>query len=484
MSATVKPATQTIALFALLTGALFAPMRAFAHASEQAFVLLLPTKVYITSGVLAVALTIVVLALAPQTMSHGLLRAKRLFSKNPQSHSALTMADITSIVTTLLLAWLIWTGLTGSHDPLKNPLPLFIWTLWWIGFVVIQGIVGNLWRWLNPWTGLYRLCTSFKDNPHRVALPAWLGHWPAVIVLLLFMVFALADIAPDSPTRLSIIVGVYWLVIFIGMLLFGDQCLKRVEAFSVLLSFYSQLAWFGRIKNDFLTGFAGWHALANPTTTISAAVFVLVLLGTGSFDGFNETFYWLNSIGINPLEFPGRSAVVTQTVVGLLLATALLIAVYAACIYLGVTLANRQIYDQIGKPVHFRQAFCYLAIAILPIAFAYHFAHFLTTFLVNAQYALAAASDPFDTGADLLGLGTFYVTTGFMNSHHTVEAIWLTQAAAVVFGHVLSVLLAHALALDLFGSARRAIISQVPLAVFMVGYTFIGLWLLAAPRGA
>ena len=30
--------------------------------------------------------------------------------------------------------------------------------------------------------------------------------------------------------------------------------------------------------------------------------------------------------------------------------------------------------------------------------------------------ALAAASDPFATGADYLGLGTYYVTTGFFNT--------------------------------------------------------------------
>lgn len=250
----------------------------------------------------------------------------------------------------------------------------------------------------------------------------------------------------------------------------------------MLLHRYAQLTTFAKQNNHMHVGMPGWRALANPATSTSSAVFILVLLGTGSFDGFNETFYWLNIIGVNPLEFPGRSAVVKQTVVGLTLANALLILIYSCCVYIGLILANRQAED--AQHVRFRQAFCHLAIAILPIAFAYHFAHFLTAFLINAQYTLAAVTDPLNSGADLFGLGTFYVTTGFMNSHHSVKIIWLCQAFAVVAGHILSVLLAHALALDLFGSARRAIISQVPLAAFMVGYTFIGLWLLAAPRGA
>jgi len=139
-------------------------------------------------------------------------------------------------------------------------------------------------------------------------------------------------------------------------------------------------------------GMPGWRVLTNPAVSISSAVFILVLLGTGSFDGFNETFYWLSIIGVNPLEFPGRSAVVNQTVIGLILSNTLLVLIYACCIYAGLMLANRQADN--SQSVRFREAFCYLAISILPIALAYHFAHFLTAFLVNVQYALAAATDP------------------------------------------------------------------------------------------
>jgi len=30
----------------------------------------------------------------------------------------------------------------------------------------------------------------------------------------------------------------------------------------------------------------------------------------------------------------------------------------------------------------------------------------------------------------------------------------------------------------------RIVVSQIPMALFMIAYTFFGLWLLAAPRGA
>jgi len=88
-----------------------------------------------------------------------------------------------------------------------------------------------------------------------------------------------------------------------------------------------------------------------------------------------------------------------------------------------------------------------------------------------------------NTGADLLGLGDFHVTTGFFNTPGTVRAIWLSQAGVVVAGHVIAILLAHVLALRGHGNNLRAIIAQAPLAIFMIGYTFFGLWLLASPRG-
>ena len=138
----------------------------------------------------------------------------------------------------------------------------------------------------------------------------------------------------------------------------------------------------------------------------------------------------------------------------------------------------------IGRSDKFETAFRRFALTILPIAIGYHIAHFLPTFLVKIQYAVAATSDPWSTGADYLGWGTFYVTTGFFNSIETVRVIFLAQAIAVVAGHILSIQCAHAVAIRLIGDNRRTVLVQVPLALFMIVYTLFGLWLLATPRGA
>ena len=125
-----------------------------------------------------------------------------------------------------------------------------------------------------------------------------------------------------------------------------------------------------------------------------------------------------------------------------------------------------------------------VALTLLPIAYVYHVAHYLPSFLVSIQYTLAAISDPLARGDDLLGIQPFYVTTGFFNVITSVRLIWLTQAGLVVLGHVWSVMLAHRLAEREFDGRRAPLLATLPLSLFMIAYTFLGLWLLAAPRGA
>lgn len=452
--------------------ALSNPGPAFAHASEQGFVLLLPTDIYIPFGVAAVALTVLILALLPAARTTNLFAHKVL--GQPRASGLEVM---TSLVTLAMLAALVMIGLFGSRDPLANLLPLIIWTAWWIAFVVLQGLVGDLWHWLNPWTGLYQLLVNALGLRPRWGLPERLGSWPGVVAFLGFMAFALADLAPDDPSRLATFVLDYWLYTFAGMVLFGGEAwLSRCECFTILLRQFATLCFFQRGPDGLEITTPGRPLVQAESLSISAGVFVLLILGSGTFDGLNETFWWLGQIGVNPLAFPGRSAVVWQTLSGLLATNILLIVVFAITLYAGLWLADER--------TRFKEAFGRMVRAILPIALAYHAAHFLSALLVNGQYAIKAVSDPWARGADYLGLGEFHVTTGFFNSRDSVEVIWLSQAGIIVVGHIVAVLVSHAIAIDMFRDAKKATLSQVPMAVFMVMYTLMGLALLAAPRGA
>ena len=472
-------------LFALLSVGLIllGATPALAHVSEQGLVLLLPTNVYITAGVLAVVLTVFLLALLPATTTHRLMQP-RTISRLPSCSRLRTISSLLSLV---FLLTLICVGFLGSRDPLKNPLPLYIWTFCWIGLVGVQGLIGNLWYWINPWSGLCQLL-GIKNETTLGQHIQRLGVWPALGLFLSFIVFALAYPAPDDPDLLAVIVGLYFLLTLLAMMVFGHEVWSRSGEFiGVVMAFYARMSPVRINHGSVQMGFPGYRGYQDSDhfVGLSMAVFVLVLLGCGSFDGLNETFWWLSSIGINPLEFPGRSAIITETILGIVLANALLVLVFLFCVWLGIKLVTSVDASAgiRGGQVSTAKAFKELSISMLPIAFAYHLAHFLITYLVNMQYLLAASSDPLANGADILGLGTYYVTTGFLNTHHSVEFLWLLQAGIVVLGHILSVVMAHGIAVRLFGTRRRAALSQIPLATFMVLYTFLGLWLLASPKG-
>ncbi len=455
--------------FTFVAAPMLVPGAAFAHASEQALVLLLPTDLYTGGGVAAVALTVLALVMLPGRW------ITTLFRPIPLTRQSLRrIAPAVSLASAAFLWLLIFAGLYGPRDPLANPLVLTVWTVFWVGFVTTQGLIGNLWPWLNPWSGALWLARRLFAPWPYARFPAPLGFWLGFLGFLGFAWLLMVDPAPADPNRLARLAAAFWLFHMSMALIHGPRWLRRAEPFAVAFRAYGRIAIFGRQGGWLKAGLPGWQIVARPALPLSLAVVVIVLLGSGSFDGLNETFWWMGLLGLNPLEFPGRSAVVWPNTLGLIGSNAALVAVVLLSVALGLRLA--------GGGLGLRAGLQIFAPSLLPIALGYHVAHYLTSFLVDGQYALVALSDPFLTGADWLGLGEFYVSTGFFNTTASVRLIYLAQAGAVVIGHVLAVLVAHALALRALGDNRRAVLSQAPMAVFMIGYTFFGLWLLASPR--
>jgi hypothetical protein len=324
--------------------------------------------------------------------------------------------------------------------------------------------------------GPYRILRRATGIAPIARLPRKLGALPATALFILFALFMVADLAPTDPRRLAAIVAGYALFTLAGMFVFGGRAwLARSEFITVFMRRIAILAPFSPARRTLLAGLPGWQLAASRGVGPGLGLFCLAMLAAGSFESLYATFFWLSAIGINPLEFPGRSAVFWQSTAGLILSFALVAAAFTAVVAIGLALVGAR--DRFGEAFR-RQAQC-----VLPIVAGYHVAHYLTALMVDGQYLLAALSDPLATGADLLGLGQFHVTTGFLNTRDSVRAIWLTQAGAVVTGHILAILASHAVAFDMLGQHRKATLSQLPISVFMVAYTFFGLWLLASPRG-
>ncbi len=461
-----------ISMVAMIT---MKPAPALAHATGQSFVALLPTGPYMAVGVMIVALSILLLWFLPHRSLDKLLPGVSVGRLAIRGVRTGALQNASSFAMFLWFCWLLYAGYAGTRDPLENPLVLGFWVAFWMAALMVQGLIFNLWGWISPWRWLIRPIIRLR-GAGKFTLPWSFGAWPAAILLLCFSAFTLADPAPDDPARLASIGLAYLFITIAGMMLCGPRrWLAQVEFFTVVMTLFGRLAPWGMRARHIRLGWHGWQLGRGLSMRPGLPVFILVLLGTGSFDGFNETFVWLDFIGINPLAFPGRSAVVIPVICGFAAGNVILVTAFAMLLLMGDRIA--------GERHGTSQLVATFAPTILPIALAYHTAHYLPSLLVDGQYVLAALNDPFNSGANLLGRDGAYVTTGFFNHRETMRVIWLSQALIIVCGHVLAVVLAHAQALHVYRNLQQAFIAGMPLAIFMILYTWLGLWLLAAPKG-
>ena len=479
---------------------LIASPLAFGHAGERGFILLLPTGLFQAAGTMAVAASFLVVMWIHGAALHRVVEAARwrLFRvprRVPGSNEAASAA----------LVVLVAAGLAGSRDPLANPLPLSVWTLLWVGLTFVHAVLGNVWPHVNPWTAFARLIRRVLgrragDDSGLLPWPDALGGWPAVALLLVFAWFELVFPAPRDPAILAYAVAGYSVLTVAGMVLFGDAPWARnVEIFS---RFFRIVSWIAPLRTVPVE--KGEHRLApaasarGPRGAASPAgyllvatmpgarllgigslpaagvVFVVVALATVSFDGLSRTFWWLGLLGENPLEHPGRTALVGRNTLGLIGAAAALLAAYAVSAAAGAWWSGAKAAPALRRFV----------VSIVPIAFGYHFAHYLPSFLVDGQYALKALSDPFALGWNLLGMREFHVTASFLTHHASVEAIWYAQVGVIVAAHVAAVVALHGLAGESREGRLAPILSEIPLTVLMIGYTVFGLWLLSTPVAA
>ena len=489
-------ASAALAVLALL----IATPPAFGHAGERGFILLLPTGLFQAAGTIAVAVSFLVVirfrgAALRRAVEAARWRLFRVPRRVPGSNAVASAA----------LVALVAAGLAGSRDPLANPLPLSVWTLLWVGLTFVHAALGNVWPHVNPWTAFARLIRPVlgrraDDEAGLLSWPDALGGWPAVALLLVFAWFELVFPAPRDPAILAYAVVGYSFLTVAGMVLFGDAAWTRhVEIFSRFFRIVSWIAPLRTVPDEEgghtpapTPGAGGDRGAARPVNPVLVAtlpgarllgigslpaagvVFVVVALATVSFDGLSRTFWWLGLLGENPLEHPGRTTLVGRNTLGLLGAAAALLAAYAASAAAGAWWSGAKAAPALRRFV----------VSIVPIAFGYHFAHYLPSFLVDAQYALKALSDPLALGWNLLGMRELHVTASFLTHHASVEAIWYAQVGVIVAAHVAAVVALHGLVGESREGRLASVLSEIPLTVLMIGYTVFGLWLLSTPVAA
>jgi hypothetical protein len=209
--------------------------------------------------------------------------------------------------------------------------------------------------------------------------------------------------------------------------------------------------------------------LAGRETRPGVLAFVAVMLGSVGFDGLSRSPFWqdlrADVEGPYILDAPGTAELV---------ATALALAGLLGCVlvvavaYLAATRAAHLLVssDRSFEPEFVR--------SLVPIALVYAVAHYFTLLLVQGQYAIRFASDPFGYGWDLFGTADFSPNIAPLSPN----AIWYVQVGSLVAGHVAGLAVAHDRAVTLLPE-RPALRSQYAMLALMVVYTVGGLWLLS-----
>lgn len=389
-----------------------------------------------------------------------------------------------------LLLLCVATGFFGNRDPARNFSLTFFWVIFLLLFSYLIALVGNFYEALNPWktlTGaLDRLRSGYAQG--RLKYPNWLGDWPALVLYLGFIWFEL--FGNGTPKSLASFLISYSLLNFLGVWVIGSSAwFRHCEFFSVFMRLVATMAPLryrpeaqpGEARFQLRWPFAG--CLHERPTHLSTVAFVLAMLSTTAFDGLKATQWWVS------LVFGDPTGMLTKWL-GVIPSKALAIVlpwfqawesfwlflspfIYLAIYLLAISLARALT----GSTRSARDLMLDFGYTLLPIALVYHITHYATLILTHGVKIISLASDPFGWKWDLFGTAVTFRAPFIPD----MGVVWHSQVGLILFGHIVSLWLAHLVALNVFSGRGKAMLSQLPMLILMVTFTVFGLWIIAQP---
>ncbi|MEH6466246.1 MAG: hypothetical protein V7722_01340, partial [Porticoccus sp.] len=289
----------------------------------------------------------------------------------------------------------------------------------------------------------------------------------------------------DVPAAMASLVLVYTLLTWLGMVVFGRvQWLQSGEAFTRVFELFSRFSITEKDQKNqqwYLRPY-GLGLLVESPVSMSLVMFVVFMLSVVTFDGFMATPLWAELVEWAIYSESLRSTLVMlQPVFGDAIAVISTLGLLAfPLLFSGIFLLCCALMRLLAGPINspdMSDMAGYFVMTLIPIALAYHLAHYLSFLLIVGQYMIPLVSDPFGYGWDLFGTKHYFVDIGIVNARF----IWITSVIVIVVGHIIAVFLSHVMAQRVFESQRQVVMSQIPMLVLMVGYTMVSLWILAQP---
>ena len=343
----------------------------------------------------------------------------------------------------MLLSLLIIPGLISDENANTSIAPLIIWVFFWIGVPVLGLFFGDVYANFNP-LDIYKTSNS---NPKSVYI--------ATALFLGLTWFELVWNKPGNPTHIGVVFIILLFITFTSKF-FLQKVSIEVDPLHLLHHLYSKLRL--TISKPVLKNML--ENISNLSNLKGMEYFILLMIGTVTYDGLRGTTYWRNLFGASVLD-TGFSTLAFLSI------NLIVILSYRFACWFAIKVS--------GERKNLNEISLLFGHTMLPIAFAYHVTHYLSLLLYESQSLIFRLNDPYGLGWNL-----FNVNEVSINYFLSPVTLWTIQVFVTLAGHMLSVVLAHDLAVKLFGH-QQSDKTQYIFLLITVGLTLQALFVLSVP---
>ena len=342
-----------------------------------------------------------------------------------------------------ILSLLILPGLISNEEAKTSITPLIIWVFLWIGVPVLGLVFGDIYSKFNPLS----IIPSPEKKPSTV--------WFAAALFLGLTWFELVWRKPGNPTHIGIVFILLMLITTVTRIIFSKASIE-VDPLHLLHHLYAKLRFTlsKPIYKNMLEN------IANLSNFKGMEYFILLMIGTVTYDGLRGTTFWYNLFGSSTLD-------ITFSTFAFFGINIIIIGSYRFACWFALKVS--------GEKQDLNNISLLFGHTMLPIAFAYHVTHYLSLLLYESQTILYRLNDPYGIGWNLFGIDDVSI-----NYFLTPVALWGIQVFVTLAGHMLSVVLAHDLAIKLFGH-QQSDKTQYIFLLITVGLTLQALFVLSVP---
>jgi len=393
----------------------------------------IPFNMVLNAAVLTVVVTFVFLKVS---WKESILTSEEKLFSTKQSSSG-------KILGLFVLILLTVPGLINNESAKVSITPLILWVFLWIGVPVIGLLFGDLYAKFNPLS----ILVNREGRSKNVYIASFL--------FICLTWFELVWTKPGNPRH----IGIVFLLLFVVVSLtqkFYKKTIIEVDPLLVLHHLYSKM----RVTHKAPVFRNLLNNLSNLAQLKGMEYFILLMIGTVTYDGLRETTFWFNLFGT-------RSYETSFSTIAFLSMNLIVIIFYRFACYFAIRVS--------GENYNLNEISLKFGHTMLPIAFAYHVTHYLGLLLFESQTFLYRLNDPLGFGWNL-----FNAQEATIDYFLEPIVLWTVMVIVTLAGHMLSVVLAHDLSVKIFGH-QKSDKTQYIFLFITVALTLQALFVLSVP---